>query len=269
MKNIHVLPTDKPSRLHLGDNGNFVFGMIRISIQSRNNAFTNQHIYTTSDEEIIEGDWYYYFGFIIKYEKDENTLTTNCKKIILTTDQDLIKDGVQAIDDEFLQWFVKNPSCEEVDVKEDECGWFVNGGKDIEYRKYNYIEIPKEESKPHSFCETPNEKCTMNYCDENGCQNRKRELVEPQQETFEEVGTYQQKLFNYLSDLGVIALQSEMQEIETIVLEMQQQDDFAIGFAEWCDETTTQVSKGEWANWLPDAKNCLSTKELLEQFKNK
>lgn len=31
--------------------------------------------------------------------------------------------------------------------------------------------------KPHSFCETPEEKCTMNYCDDNGCQNRKRNLV--------------------------------------------------------------------------------------------
>jgi hypothetical protein len=39
----------------------------------------------------------------------------------------------------------------------------------------------QEEPKPHSFCETPDEKCTMNYCDENGCQNRKRELVEPQE----------------------------------------------------------------------------------------
>ena len=34
------------------------------------------------------------------------------------------------------------------------------------------------EPKPHLFCETPEEKCTMNYCDTNGCQNRKRELVE-------------------------------------------------------------------------------------------
>lgn len=46
---------------------------------------------------------------------------------------------------------------------------------------------PKEEPKPHSFCETPEEKCTMNYCDENGCQNRKRELVEPKQETLEPI----------------------------------------------------------------------------------
>jgi hypothetical protein len=41
-------------------------------------------------------------------------------------------------------------------------------------------EEPKGEKKPHSFCETPEEKCTMNYCDDNGCQNRKRHFVEPQ-----------------------------------------------------------------------------------------
>jgi len=35
--------------------------------------------------------------------------------------------------------------------------------------------------KPWSFCETPKEKCTMNYCDENGCQNRKRVLVDAHQ----------------------------------------------------------------------------------------
>jgi hypothetical protein len=37
-------------------------------------------------------------------------------KIILTTDQELIKDGVQVIDDEFLKWFVKNPSCEDIEI---------------------------------------------------------------------------------------------------------------------------------------------------------
>lgn len=34
--------------------------------------------------------------------------------------------------------------------------------------------------KPHSFCETPDEQCTMNYCDENGCINRNRNFVEQQ-----------------------------------------------------------------------------------------
>ena len=40
------------------------------------------------------------------------------------------------------------------------------------------MENPKEEPNPHSFCETSEEKCTINYCDENGCQNRNRVLVE-------------------------------------------------------------------------------------------
>jgi hypothetical protein len=35
-----------------------------------------------------------------------------------------------------------------------------------------------EKIKPHNFCETPEEKCIMNYCDENGCMNRKREATE-------------------------------------------------------------------------------------------
>lgn len=35
------------------------------------------------------------------------------------------------------------------------------------------------ERRPHGFCETPESGCSMNYCDENGCMNRKRELVEP------------------------------------------------------------------------------------------
>ena len=34
-----------------------------------------------------------------------------------------------------------------------------------------------EERKAWNFCETPKEKCTMNYCDDNGCQNRKRNYV--------------------------------------------------------------------------------------------
>jgi hypothetical protein len=77
----------------------------------------NNTIYITSDEEIKEGDWAInlksssvYSIFIL------NEIVNYEKKIILTTDQDLIKDGVQAIDDEFLKWFVKNPSCEFVPI---------------------------------------------------------------------------------------------------------------------------------------------------------
>ena len=72
----------------------------------------------TSDEEIKKGDWVGYPTLKnwvpVKYLGGD--LTGGEKKIILTTDQDLIKDGVQAIDDEFLEWYVQNPSCEKVKV---------------------------------------------------------------------------------------------------------------------------------------------------------
>ena len=112
---------------------------------------------------------------VIKY-KDNFYLKTEVgyKKIILTTDQDLIKDGVQAIDDEFLEWFVQNPSCESVEVEEEdysqkcrECGetvkrgysckkgCFMKSGNFIptdENIKYKII-IPKEEPKQGTMSE--------------------------------------------------------------------------------------------------------------------
>jgi hypothetical protein len=82
----------------------------------------HQYHYITNDERIKEGDWFLNTlnGKLDKcddliYEKNVNH-SNWCKKIILTDNPDLIKNGVQAIDDEFLQWFVKNPSCEFVEV---------------------------------------------------------------------------------------------------------------------------------------------------------
>jgi hypothetical protein len=60
---------------------------------------------------------------------------SNYKKIILTTDQDLIKDGVQAIDDEFLEWFVKNPSCEEVEIKKGKMRLNCDGDGVLQQKK--------------------------------------------------------------------------------------------------------------------------------------
>ncbi len=78
------------------------------------------------------------------------------KKIILTTDQDLIKDGVQVIDDEFLEWFVKNPSCENVKAEliEEIPSGFTFGmfGNDEPPTELVYkIIIPKEESKQEAL----------------------------------------------------------------------------------------------------------------------
>ena len=144
MKNLHLILTEKPSRLSILNSGKLNFGA---EIMSSSNS-KPQHIYITSDEEIKDGDWFlwkdtedpYLFKCIGLTDTDslqvENSLTKKIgtynrdpkdsdygdwyrcysKKIILTTDQDLIKNGVQSIPDEFLEWFVKNPSCESVEV---------------------------------------------------------------------------------------------------------------------------------------------------------
>ena len=106
MKNIHVLPTENSSRLSYNKDG--VLELHRL--QWRKNT---QNIYITSNEEIKEGEWFYSLKLLDAQKLFDRR---DWKKIILTTDQDLIKDGVQAIDDEFLEWFVKNPSCEFIET---------------------------------------------------------------------------------------------------------------------------------------------------------
>ena len=107
MKNLHLIQTDKPSRL-FDDGMQLYLGELE---DRKGHPVTNYNIYITSDEEIKEGDW-----FLSKTGIVHNTWGWNYgdKKIILTTDQSL--NGVQAINDEFLEWFEKNPSCKEVEV---------------------------------------------------------------------------------------------------------------------------------------------------------
>ena len=151
MKNIHILPTDKPSRL-FDDGIELYLGELK---DRKGHPVTSYNIYITSNEEIKEGEYQLYnpLGNFdnAKVSKAERLLQNDGrrKKIILTTDQDLIKDGVQAIDDEFLEWFVKNPSCECVEVEKEyitPLGDIVKTCYDNERLNYKII-IPKEESK--------------------------------------------------------------------------------------------------------------------------
>jgi hypothetical protein len=115
MKNLHLLPTEKPSRLYKDDNQVLTLNTHPVLKGIFTNGIgSNQHIYITSDEEIKEGDWIIWNKKIVKAI---DTDYYSAKKIILTTDQDLIKDGVQTIDDTFLEWFIKNPSCENVKIE--------------------------------------------------------------------------------------------------------------------------------------------------------
>jgi len=137
MNNIHVLPKDKPSRLIKSQDNDFVYLNINAPNWFENNLKTiKQNIYITDDSEIKEGYWYVSIDETIRQATAvwDTTIYDKCpnKKIILTTDPDLIADGVQAIDDEFLEWFVKNPSCEKVEFETDIIG--SEGG--LEFRPF-------------------------------------------------------------------------------------------------------------------------------------
>jgi hypothetical protein len=173
-KNLYLLPTDKPSRLIIYST---LLNEFRLLAEPIEDWKHKRNVYVTSDEEPKAGD------YVLDDEQDvfqvleinhtQGILRSDgfthviaiCKKIILTTDDELIKDGVQAIDDEFLEWFVRNPSCEKVEVNsiprccgrcngiDDLCftdmtcddhkerGCEICYGKMVEY----FIIIPKEE----------------------------------------------------------------------------------------------------------------------------
>jgi hypothetical protein len=152
MKNVHLIPTDKPSRLF-----DFMTQLLLL-----NNALPdegtnmNRHIYITSNETIKEGDW------VLNTNTNSIAKYTGhggmdwWVKIILTTDQELIADVVQAIDDEFLEWFVKNSSCKSVKLNSISkcvtCNSSVKSSCDYVYRCnpqiFYKIIISQEEHNP-------------------------------------------------------------------------------------------------------------------------
>jgi len=128
MKNIHVLP----------------------------NKENVQYIYITDNSEIKEGDYVTNGSYVTKAVNDwwvkfyigNPKVKADYFKVVLTDNPDLIADGVQAIEDEFLEWFVKNPSCEEVETAKGKMKLNDDGQEygfpDMSLYK---IIIPKEEPK--------------------------------------------------------------------------------------------------------------------------
>ena len=236
MKNVHLLPTDKPSRLFITDNKLFNYHKPQ---QGDGVKIINQNIYITSDEEIKEEDWYYLPRTNSVHNKCiEDPAELNLErrlgvaKIILTTDQDLIANGVQAIDDEFLEWFVKNPSCEEVDVVDDEN--ITDDGMNI-YSIYKII-IPKEE--PFIEYTNTNDCTSMIY----------NSTEEPKQETLEEF-INSQPYYGSCTD--------------------EYKEGIEVG-AKWQQERMySEEDMMDYSNYRLLIKKALTPKEWFKQFKNK
>jgi len=208
MRNIFLLPTPNRSRLILQGSTLHLSKYMEV-----NEGFSefNQYICITSDDEIKESDWRVYFkdGVIFKIFKydDETINNKDCKKIILTTDPELIKNGVQAIPDEFLQWLVNNPTCEEVKVEHDVID--VKGG--LEFRPiFGYkIIIPKkelgcpfDEQISYDFLKPKEETLEENeFCHYSGLPSPAAyEIQKPKEFTLEQVELISNEMVNWALD---------------------------------------------------------------------
>jgi len=201
MKNIFVLPTYQPSKIGYHFDIDLVgrldyapnFGFQEFNIE-RNFQHRPHFVYITSDEEIKDGAWCYDTNLldIFKFNNSHSiTLKKYSKKIILTIDPILIADGVQAIDDKFLEWLVKNPTCNFVNVEiindSEEHPELV--GRPREEWTYYDIIIPQEKNKKDMIIGEGLPKQELHlckYCLAETTQSDEECLFKPKEETLEE-----------------------------------------------------------------------------------
>jgi len=106
-----LLPTDEPSYLFIINKKKLSFTTIGGRVH-KTNIYQPQHLYILSDDVIKEGDWYYeeFDGREIGLAgKDEVKEAHLYKKIIATTNLDLIKEGVLPINNKWLKEYCNNP----------------------------------------------------------------------------------------------------------------------------------------------------------------
>jgi hypothetical protein len=274
MKNVHLLPTDKLIK-SAGDLVKDKYGSIHIFTKNDGKEYgkttTKLNIYITDNSEIKEGNYvvvdcseieieevrlvigYYNEQFL--FDDRGQIHMDYSKKIILTTDQDLINDGVQPIDDEFLEWFVKNPSCEFVETQcsgrncIEDFGCTKEGCNGVEPLE---IIIPQEELKQEYV------KCTCaNSLEYSNCGKKCERILdeqEPKQETIEE--TYLNQLIDEAN--------------KEFTLDRKLAKDVAVKYANW--QAERMYSKEEVIAIVEKSRETGLTAEYLlltDQFKKK
>ena len=150
MKNIFILPANGESRLC------YVVGVEKSTLtlfedeMGKSSRFFPQHIYITNNEDIKEGfNQWYIDGFLNKPRNSSGSQYGEKQDVVLLTDDPkLIADGVQSLDDDFLNWFLNNQSCEYVEVKKGKMRLNCDG-EEIGFPDMSLYKtiIPKEETK--------------------------------------------------------------------------------------------------------------------------
>jgi hypothetical protein len=219
----------------------------------KNIHILQENIYITSYEKFVRNE---YITDGIKVMKATQKLVDaqglvdriDWKKIILTTDQDLIKDGVQAIDDEFLEWFVKNPSCEEVEVNR------MFNVVQFTSREFIYkIIIPKEEKLTYSDALKKEERIF------NSTMMFKQETLEEAAEIFVN-NRFSKQICNDKSYPDIYASKEAIVESHILFAKWQQQS--------YSEEDMKEAFKNGAFKWrMHSSGKCFE--EWFEQFKKK
>ena len=178
--------------------------------------------------------------------------------MILIIDKDLIKDGVQAIDDTFLEWFVKNPSCESVEVQKwsslAECGYsyHIIIPKQTDWKDSTKALMVAYGDNPKDFpYEEPKQiKCYCGhttYCDCSPLEEQKQHLIdimrgdeelglyEELQETLEEAAeNYAHNYFNMHETNNYKALKAGFEKGAKWQQERMYSEEDMKQFGDWC-----------------------------------
>ena len=198
MKNIFLIPTENSSRLSIKD------GVLILHRQQWRKGTQNIHI--TSDSKFVRDEYITDGIEVIKSTPklvDAQGLVDrrDWKKILMTTDPELIKDGVHPIGEDFLQWFVENPTCIKVEVV---YGLFNPMGRQVDPNdlgqnhskcvwKYKIITTKEEPKKVLTEEDIFNQKDIDAVTDYINKEQQKQHLID-MMESDEELGLYDEKI---------------------------------------------------------------------------
>lgn len=121
MKNIFTVPSSNPSHIHFNKEDNKLMLVDDLPVDGK--SWEPAHVYITTSETITEPGWCLSVPFknevfkAIEVTKCRSVRRARlhlypegwCEEIILTTDPVLIKDGIQKLDDTFVEKLIANP----------------------------------------------------------------------------------------------------------------------------------------------------------------
>ena len=207
MKNIFLIPTPKESRLwRYLDSNKLRFDNISTPNSNECTKCSNEYVYITSDSKFVRDE---YITDGIEVMKATPKLVDaqglvdrrDWKKILMTTDPELIKDGVHPIGEDFLKWFVENPTCIKVEVV---YGLFNPMGRQVDPNdlgqnhskcvwKYKIITTKEEPKKVLTEEDIFNQKDIDAVTDYINKEQQKQHLID-MMESDEELGLYDEKI---------------------------------------------------------------------------